>query len=193
VVLSIGAIAPPSAGGFVGAYPAGATYGGTSNVNVVPGDVRANTVVVELGSDDMVSLATLNIDHVVVDLVGYFTDGAAASSGAGLFSFVAPQRLVDTRTSLGFGRLAALTPAEVATGTSGSGVLQNVTVTATAAAGWLATYPAGATTPGVSTVNFTAADQSRAVLAFTKVAGGRTAYESLVPTDVVVDIIGTFS
>ncbi len=193
VVLSIGAIAPPSAGGFVGAYPAGTPYGGTSNVNVVPGDVRANTVVVALGSDEMVSLATLNIDHVVVDLVGYFTDTDAASSSAGRFSFVPPQRLVDTRTSLGFGRLGALTPADVATGTSGSGVLQNVTVTGTSAAGWLATYPSGATTPGVSTVNFTAAGQSRAVLAFTKVATGRVAYEAFVPTDVVVDIIGTFS
>jgi glucose/arabinose dehydrogenase len=193
VVLSIGAIAGPGVGGFVGAYPAGGTYGGTSNVNFLSGDVRANTVIVPLGADNGVSLETLNVGDVVVDVVGYFTSSGATSSASGLFSFVTPDRIVDTRTNLGFPRLGTRAPATIDTGVAGSAVLQNVTVTNTAAAGWLATYPAGATTPDISTVNFIGAGQTRAVLAFTKLNAGDASYESLVPTDVVVDVIGSFS
>jgi glucose/arabinose dehydrogenase len=193
VVLSIGAIAGPGVGGFVGAYPAGGTYAGTSNVNFLNGDVRANTVVVPLGTDNGVNLETLNVGDVVVEVVGYFTASAAGSASTGLFSFVTPDRIVDTRTNLGFSRLGTRTPATIDTGVSGSAVLQNVTVTNTSAAGWLATYPAGATTPEISTVNFVGPNQTRAVLAFTKLTAGDASYESLVPTDVVVDVVGTFS
>jgi glucose/arabinose dehydrogenase len=193
VVLSVGAIADPAAGGFVGAYNPGVGYEGTSNVNVLGGDVRANTVVVQLDADGRVGLEALNVDHVVVDLVGYFTADGASTSTGGLFSFATPERLVDTRSSLGFGPLGARSPATLATGRSGSAIVQNVTVTETSAAGWLATYPAGATTPDISTVNFIAPDQTRAVLALTKTDAGSVSYESLVPTDVVVDIVGTFS
>lgn len=192
VVLSVGAVST-GLGGFVGAHPAGTPWDGTSNVNVVPGDVRANTVVVPVGDGNGVTLQTLNVDDVVVDLVGYFTAASAPSSSNGLFSFVAPTRVVDTRTPLGFGRLAAGTTATIGTGTSGSAVLQNVTVTGTAAAGFVATFPAGAPAPGVSTLNFVGPQQTRAVLAFTKQTGGQVSYQSLVATDLVVDVVGSFS
>ena len=42
-------------------------------------------------------------------------------------------------------------------------------------------------------MNFVGANQTRAVLAFTKLTAGDASYESLVPTDVVVDVVGTFS
>src|SRR5690606_30346718 len=110
VVLSIGAISNPGTGGYVGAYPAGGTWAGTSNVNVVPADVRANTVVVPLGDDNGVDLRTLNIGDVVVDLVGYFTADGASASVDGLFRFTDPTRIVDTRDSVGFGRLGTRAP-----------------------------------------------------------------------------------
>ena len=69
-----------------------------------------------------------------------------------------------------------------------------MTVTQTSGPGWVATYPPSAGTPEISTVNFIAPDQTRAVLAFTKNdPDGEVGYESLVPTDLVVDLIGTFS
>lgn len=192
VVLSVAAISS-GASGYVGAYPAGATWGGTSNVNVLPGDVRANTVVVPVGAGNGVTLETLNVNDVAVDLVGYFTASSAPSASSGLFSFVNPARVVDTRTPLGFARLAGGTAATVATGTAGSAVLQNVTVTRTGDAGFLTTFPAGGSTPAVSTLNFVGSQQTRAVLAFTKQTGGQVSYQSLVPTDVIVDVVGSFS
>lgn len=193
VVVSIGAIAASGPGGFVGAYPAGSAYAGTSNVNVLAGDVRANTVVVPLGDDSGVSLELLNVDDVVIDLVGYFTADGAPTSNAGQFRFVAPERIVDTRDALGMRPLGARNPRTVDTGAAGSAILQNVTVTETSAAGWLATYPGGTATPDISTLNFVGPNQTRAVLAFTKVSSGDVTYESLVPTDVVVDLVGIFT
>lgn len=195
VVLSIGAVANAGPGGFVGAFPAGdpLTYTGSSNVNVVPGEVRANIAVVPLGTDNAVDLLTFGIEAVVVDVVGYFTAGTAPSASTGLFSFITPDRIVDTRTGLGFGRLGAGTTATITTRTSGSAVVQNITATSTSAAGFVATFPAGAGVPGISTLNFTGQDQTRAVLAFTKQTGGQVSYQSLVPTDLVVDVVGSFS
>ena len=194
VVLSIGAISNPGTGGYVGAYPAGGTWAGTSNVNVVPADVRANTVVVPLGDDNGIDLRTLNIGDVVVDLVGYFTSDGASASGEGLFQFSDPTRMADTRDSFPFARLGVRTPRTLDVEPAGSAILQNVTVTRTSGPGWVATYPPSAGTPEISTVNFTGAGQTRAVLAFTKDdPNGDVSYESLVPTDLVVDLIGTFS
>ena len=80
VVLSIGAIAGPGPGGFAGAFPTGTTWSNTSNVNVVGADIRANMVVVPLGTNGHVSLRTLNVADVVVDVLGYVT----STSGAGV-------------------------------------------------------------------------------------------------------------
>ncbi len=193
VALSIGAVGAPTAGGFVGAFPTDVGYQGTSNVNTTAGDVRANIVVVPVSADGSVSLATLNIDDVVVDLVGYFTSPAASDGISGMFSFVAPTRLVDTRRNVPFGRLSPLVPVTTPTGTAGAAIVQNVTVAATSQPGWLATFPAGTSATDISNVNFTGAGQARAVLAFTKQSGGAVSYEALVGTDLVVDLVGSFA
>ena len=69
-----------------------------------------------------------------------------------------------------------------------------MTITQPVAPGWVATFPEGGTPPVVSTVNFSAANQTRATLAFTSLpASRRASYQSLVQTDLVVDVVGTFS
>ncbi len=192
-VLSIGAIADAGPGGFVGAYRPDLGYSGTSNVNVLPGDIRANMVVAGLEpGTGAVGLRTLNIADVVVDLVGYFTDGGASQSDVGLFSFVDQERVVDTRDPLGFGRLGASGRGSVALDANRGAVVQNVTVTGTSRPGWVATYPNAL--PVISTLNFTGTGQTRAALAFTPLAAdGTVRYASLVPTDLVVDVVGYFS
>ncbi len=197
-VLSVVAIAGPGPGGWIGAFPSGTTWGGTSNVNVVPGDVRANLVVVPIGADGKVSLQTLNIADVVVDVLGYVTSPSAAAAATGLFSFIEPTRLVDTRIPLGFGRVADNATASIGAPPSipagSSAAIQNLTVTQTSAPGWIAAYPSTGTTPFISSVNFTGADQTRAALAFTPISpSGRQSITALVATDVVVDVIGYFS
>lgn len=197
-VISVAAIARPDAAGWIAGFPKGGTWGGTSNVNVVAGDIRANVMVVPLGADGGVSLRTLDIADAAIDLVGYITSSAAPAGSAGLYSAIDPTRLVDTRTGLGFGRLGAEAPVSVTMPSGGvpsvSGVVQNVTATATGAPGWIATYPATGSVPFVSNVNFMGPFQTRAALAFTQVPPDRAAgYVASVPTDMVVDVVGVFS
>ena len=72
--------------------------------------------------------------------------------------------------------------------------MQNVTVTNTAGPGWVATFPESATPPLVSNLNYVASQPDRAVLAFTSLPASKSvSYRSLVPTDLVVDVVGTFS
>lgn len=196
LVLSVAAIGAPDVGGFVAVTPYEVAYDGTSNVNVTAGDVRANTAVVPVGDNGQIKLVTKNVPDVVVDLLGYITNDDAPTASTGLYSSVEPTRVVDTRIGLGFGPLPAGSQSAIVAAGPGtaSAMVQNVTVTGTSAPGWLASYPATDVVPLVSSVNFTAAGQTRASLAFTKLSSaGRVGYTSLVPTDLVVDITGFFS
>ena len=194
VVLSVGAIAGES-GGFIGGYPSGGTWSGTSNVNVTPGDVRANMLVIPLGADGRVALRRLNVPDVVVDVLGYVTSSTAAVSTSGLYHSVEPFRLVDTRIDLGITELGHGTAQTITVpGSEPAGaVVQNVTVTQAVAPGYLSTFQAASTSPLVSTVNFFPG-QTRATLAITTIDGSRrVSYEALVPSEAVVDVIGFFS
>jgi glucose/arabinose dehydrogenase len=198
IVISVGAVAGAGPAGYVGVYPGGGTYSGTSNVNVLAGDIRANMMVIPLDGADHVSLRTLNIAHVVVDVLGYVTTDSPllAPSTAGLYHIIDQVRIADTREGTPFGRLQPLLTRRLDTPEAGtsSAVVQNVTVTRTAAPGWVAAHTTAGDVPDVSTVNFTAADQTRAALAFTSVQPDGSAYvTSLVDTDLVVDVVGIFS
>ncbi len=195
IVLSIGAIPQPSLGGFVGGYASGTTYPGTSNVNVLPGEVRANMLIVPLGDTADVTLRALNIADVVVDVAGYITSNSAASSTTGLYNTINPTRMVDTREPTGFPSMRANVTESVSTpgATSGANaIVQNVTATRTTGPGFVAAHP-GPNPPDVSNVNYEAAGQTRAALAFTNVANESVSFTSLVATDLVVDVVGFFS
>ena len=196
VVVSIGAIAGPGPGGFAGAFPTGTTWSNTSNINVVGADIRANMVVVPFGSNGHVSVKTLNIADAVVDVLGYITSASAPASTSGRYSSIDSIRIVDTRVPLGFTRLGEGSVSSIGIpGAAGaSAVVQNVTVTNTAGPGWVATFPESATPPLVSNLNYATANQSRAALAFTSLPASKSvSYRSLVPTELVVDVVGTFS
>ena len=195
IIVSIGAISGGGPGGYVGGFPGGATWGGTSNVNVLLGDIRANLVMIPTDSSGVSSLQTLNIADVVIDVLGYITSDSAALSGSGLYSSIDPVRVVDTRIPLGFGTLTPLSAATatIPGGGSAVAVVQNITVTNTSAAGWVAAHPTP-TAPIVSSVNYTGPAQTRAALALTRLAGGgQERFTSLVGTDLVVDVVGFFS
>ena len=193
-VIAIAAISRSGEPGYVGAYPAGQSYTGTSNVNVVAGETRANLAVVPLGADGSVTLRTFAVDAVAVDVLGYVTTDSAAASGTGLYTGADTSRLVDTRTGapgrLGDGATATIS---VSGGGSASAVVQNVTAVRTGGRGFLTLHP-GATAPEVSTVNYTAPGQTRAALAFTTLADdGSFRVTAATATDVLVDVLGTFS
>jgi glucose/arabinose dehydrogenase len=195
VVLSVVALPEPGMTGWISAYPGGGGFTGTSNVNVRPGEVRANLVVVPLGGANHVGLRLHNIRDTVVDVAGYITSDAAPVSSAGLYNAIDARRVVDTRRDLGFAALGRQTPAGLTLpGSSGaSAVVQNLTVVQPEARGHLSAHPTP-TTPVVSNLNWDGPRQVRAVLALTRLGpGGTMRYTSHVPTDFVVDIAGYFS
>lgn len=193
-VIAIVAISRSTESGYIGAYPGGQPYTGTSNVNVLAGETRANMAVVPLGADGSIDLRTFHVGAVAVDVLGYVTSGDAATSGSGLYTGADTFRLVDTRTGapgrLGDGATATI---PIPGGATASSVVQNVTAVRAGGWGFLTLHP-GATVPEVSTVNYSAAGQTRAALAFTTLADdGTFRVTAFSETDVLVDVLGTFS
>jgi glucose/arabinose dehydrogenase len=195
VVVSIGALSDGSPAGFVGAHPSGVAYSGTSNVNVLRGETRANMVVVPIGADGAIELFMVNVADVVVDVLGYVTSGSAATSGSGLYTSVDTYRLADSRIPQGFGTLAPLTPAAITVpgGAAYSAVVQNVTVTNTTGPGFVSIHPTP-TLPTVSTLNYTGPAQTRAAFAFSALdPAGAERFTSFATADLIVDVVGFFS
>ncbi len=196
VVIGVATIGRSTSAGFIGGHAGGTPWPGTSNVNVSPSEVRANMIVVPIGSNGGISLTTVGIADVAVDVLGYVTSDKAAVSGTGLYNTIAPTRSVDTRIPLGSSVLAALTSVEVDTpaATAGaSAVAQNITVVNTTGPGWASAHP-GPVAPVVSNVNYDGPGHIRAAFAFTTVSSSDSVYfTSLVATDLVVDVVGFFS
>jgi len=136
------------------------------------------------------------VGAVAVDVLGYVTTDAAPSTTSGLYTGVDTFRLIDTRVPIGpHGRLAdgQTVTVTVPGGASASAVVHNVTAVRTGGWGFLTVHP-GATVPEVSTVNFTGADQTRAALAFSTLADdGSFRITPFTGTDVLIDVLGTFS
>ena len=184
-------------GGFLSASPGGAGFSGSSNINTNGGsDIRPNLVVVPLGANGSIDLHLLNVQHVLVDVAGWFGDSSQPSATAGRFVSIAPTREVDTRFSIPFGRLAGNISASVdptSVPSTAAALVHNITMVDNAAPGFVTPYPGG-TLPVVSAGNTTQNNQVRAVLSFTRLsaAPASMSYFTNVPTDLVVDVAGYF-
>ena len=184
-------------GGYVTVLPHGGALPPTSHVNSNGnGDVRANLVVVPLGADGSVDLRLTTTADVIVDVIGSFTDGTATEDNAGLFTLIAPSRLVDSRLSNPWARL----PGDVSR-SANSGVVpddalavaQNLVIVLSGDRGYLTAYPTGlAEVPLVSNANATGAGQARGAMAITVLGAGSSSYYSSMAMDLVVDITGYF-
>lgn len=189
--------AADNGGGFLSASPGGTPFSGSSHLNTNGfGDIRANLVVVPLGTDGSVDFHLLSVPDVVVDVAGYFTSAAAPSATAGRFHVIEPFREVDTRVGVGFGRLPGQVSASIDPSTvppNAQAMAHNITIVDNAAPGFVTPYPGGAL-PLVSAGNTTAAGQIHAVLSFTQLsaAPATMSYYTLMPTDLVVDTPGYF-
>jgi len=186
-----------SAGGYVVAKPHAGTEPPSSNVNVNGfGDTRANLVVVPLGADGSIDVRLNNVAHVLVDVVGSFTDGTASSSSTGTYVPLAPTRIVDTRSSTPFGRMIAGATASVnaaAVPDNAFGVTQNIIMVGADGYGYVTAFPTGlAAVPVVSNGNTTAAGQNRSVLSMTVLGAGSSSFYLSIGTHLVVDVTGYF-
>lgn len=200
-VTSVGA----SADGFVTAYPAGAPVPNTSNLNVTKNGIVANLVTVALGTGGKVSFTSNVSTDLVVDLEGFFTTGPAADQ----YQPASPRRVCDTRagnpsglntapanqcnghTLAAGGKQTISLSGLVPTGTNA--VVANVTAVNPASGGFLTVYPSDQPQPTASNVNFNAGQTLPNRVSVPVGSADAITVYSNVPTDIIVDIGGTYS
>ena len=199
VVLNLTVTDATSAGWAV-AYPNGTAMPGTSNLNLDarPGAAVPAMVVVKPGADGRVAVHVSSSASVIADVEGYFTTADTAGT-TGLFTPMAPTRLMDTRvdsgrTALGPGAVTNLTLAgKPGIPSDATAVVLNTTVTNSTAGGWVTDYPAGQT-PTTSTVNFLAGQTKANRSIVTLGTGGAISVQNASGTsDVIIDITGYFT
>ncbi|MEI8238435.1 MAG: PQQ-dependent sugar dehydrogenase [Actinomycetota bacterium] len=185
-------------GGTVVAMPHGGTVPPTSNLNTNGnGDMRTNLVVVPIGADGSVDLRLRGTADVVVGVVGWFTGASSAVGTAGRFVLLPPVRVVNTRTGVGFHRLAAraagaVNPAVVPD--TALAIAATLAMASPGGAGSLTVYPNGLSpVPSVATVMTVLAGQSRGGADLSAMTSGVVRCRTTVATDVVVDVMGYFA
>lgn len=189
--------------GYFTAYPLGRSRPLASNLNVgAARQTRAVCAIVKLGksvSDGKKGFAVYSSHgaHVIVDLFGYVTGEAAASSENGLFVPVDPQRLLDTRQPGGMGRLWPGWTVEFglpsAIRSRAQGIAMNLTTSSTRGAGFLTVYPAGNARPLSSNLNPTMERQQLANHVVTKVSTRGVAVYHAKGGTVISDLAGYYT
>src|SRR5262249_5755837 len=133
-----------TAPGFITVWPTGEPQPlvSTTNPNGV-GDIRSNLALVKLGAGGKLGGFSLEPSHVVIDVVGFFSNG---SGDAGLFTVQTPARVADSRLpGAPFGRIGNLTEAAMdfspVVVSNATAALFNLTATNTVAGGYLTAHP----------------------------------------------------
>jgi hypothetical protein len=136
--------------GFATVSPCASTRPDTSTINFVAGDVRPNNTIVGVGANRRVCIYSMTATEIVVDLVGYFGPSGLSYLPA------TPQRLLDTRESIGYlpaSGIVSYRPSVAALGSATAvSAAVNVTATGHARAGFVTTYNC-ATRPTTSSLN----------------------------------------
>jgi hypothetical protein len=195
-----------SSSSYLSIFPAGTAMSETSDLNFVPGQVIGNQVTVELGSTGAVTIwnAAGSVD-VIVDLSGWYSDGASGATSGSSFNVLVPARAVDTRSGSGLAYAGeTLSPgatldAQLAglAGIPNSGVTDvvvNIAVTDATAAGTLAAWPNGQTQPTISELNWQSQETvgNMAVVAVGTVGTVDFSNGSTGSVDLIIDASGWF-
>lgn len=111
----------PVASGYINASPGGAAGSiETSYHNYSAAGTESNEVVIEVGADGTIQFRASSTTHMIVDVQGYFTEGATAPGG---FVVVPPSRRVDTRSGVGLPQAKLPSGSERIVHVAGSGVI----------------------------------------------------------------------
>ncbi|HNG29967.1 MAG TPA: RHS repeat-associated core domain-containing protein [Blastocatellia bacterium] len=208
----------PSGGGFLTIYPSGGTRPLIASSNYAGSDVINGPFTVRLGADGKFKIYTLATTHLVVDILGYYSEEAVDANGAGLLftPLPAPVRLLETRADFpNFplpgctrtnapiqGNLNAATHTQQARSfcglpASAQAVVGNVTAVNTAGAGFLTLFPGNLTNaPLVATSNYPApASFGYNRHYFVGLSPGDGTFKVLTQftTELVVDVSGYFA
>ena len=148
-VLNVTAIAGSAT--FVTVWPTGSSKPISSNLNLAAGEIRPNLVTVQLNADRKVSLFNnYGSTHLIADLAGWYD-----TAGTGLYTALAPQRALDTRTSTG--AVAARTKITLNLSSrvpdTATAVTLNLTGVGATASTFVSAYPTGTTRSSASNLN----------------------------------------
>ena len=169
--------------GFVTAYPSGEGRPGSSNLNMTPGIIKPNLVMVKVGSDGAFDLYNQAPTDLIVDVVGYYHNGVDAGTFRGrVVPLSSPYRAFDTRNSgtrIGPDQIDTwdFTPminslqAGGAPAGNVAGIIANLTATQETADGYFTAYPADVGRPVASNLNLTR-NTDLANLAVVSLSGG---------------------
>ncbi len=183
-------------------YPDGTSFGGTSTINWIAGDIRANMAIVPLGADGAIRLLNLaGWTDVVIDVEGYFAQPALGDT-SGLYRPLTPARVLDTRS--GMGGLTTLGQQQIVSfqvaghgnvpSTGVAAVILNVTATNPTFGTFVSAFPAGMPFQGTSTVNLTPGQTTPNRVIVKLGAGGAVSlYNNTGSVDVVADVAGWFT
>lgn len=186
--------------GYFTAYAEGMDRPTASVLNTdASGQTRAASAIVPLESGRFDVYTSLG-DHVVVDIVGYFTGPWAEPGEDGLFVAATPTRLVDTREPAGASGGPRLWDGgerefaiDAITGGPVAAVAANVTMTQTEDAGYVSAGPARVARDEVSSVNAVSAQATVANAAIVPVSTRGVAVSTLEATHLVIDVTGWFT
>lgn len=205
-------VTEPADPGYVQLAPSGSLIpGSNSNVNVTrSGQTIPNLVIVAVSATGELDIYTLSSAHLIVDVLGWFSNASAPPATSGLYFPVVPERVLDTRApsavnyraELGNGIDVGQPPAATQTkiyfdGLPAAGVgavLLNLTAASSAGAGFLQAGPANDLTPGSSSnVNFERAGQTipNAAIVGVSFDNGVAIFNSTAAT-IIADISGFF-
>ncbi len=209
VVANVTALKATS-GGYLQVFPASGGLPAISNLNFAANQTVPNLVTVPLSSTGQVSIhdymynqAAGGSVQVLMDIEGYYTTSTVGSSG--LYNPITPVRIADTRTgsgqpdagtALASKSTTALTVTGTASGvpTTATAVVLNVTVVAPTASGFLTVWPAGASQPTASNLNFVAGETvANRVIVGVGSGGQISIYNSFGTTQLVVDVNGWYT
>lgn len=199
VTVNVTGVAPTTAT-FLTAYPHGQAVPNASTLNLLAGQVYANSAVVKVGAEGAIRVFNAaGRANVVVDVTGYYPIG-------GSYVALTPARLTDTRAGQptvdgaqsGGGKLGPGTWRDVSVAgragvpaTGVAAVVVNVTGVAPSAFTYLTAYPSGTATPQASTQNLApgAVVPNMAVVKM-GANGSIRVFNAAGTSDVVVDVLG---
>jgi hypothetical protein len=184
--------------GFVTVYPCDRDRPIASNLNFVAGQTVPNLVTVRLSSSGTVCLFTSAGTHLVADIAAWYSLDAAQG-----YRELTPQRILDTRESIGVKSVAKLRGGETLTlqvsdrggvpATGALAVTMNVTVTDPEGDGFLTVYPCDGTRPEVSNLNYSPGETVPNLVTVKLSAAGTVCLFAQRTTDVVADVAGYFT
>ncbi|HMV82629.1 MAG TPA: putative Ig domain-containing protein [Blastocatellia bacterium] len=208
----------PSNGGFLTIYPSGGTRPLIASSNYAGNDVINGPFAVKLGADGKFKIYTLRTTHLVIDILGYYSQEAVDTNGVGLLfnPLPVPVRLLETRPDFpNFplpgctrtnapiqGNLSAATHTQQAGNfcglpASAQAVVGNVSVVSTPSGGFLTLFPGNLTNaPLVATSNYpspAAAGYNRHYFVGLSPIDGTFKILTQVTTDVILDASGYFA